>query len=113
MQEIQQLSRDFLRDLANINLIASVQEGASADSPCNVNSKKPKLLSAAVCAGLYPQVSRIIRPPKRFEEVMGSAFEKDDDSKEIKFYVPSHVTARGAEGASMVTFPVSADPTNP
>eukprot|EP00606_Chrysophyceae_sp_TOSAG23-5_P000134 GSChrysophyteH2.ASY1.ANO1.1027.1 assembled CDS len=81
MTEIAKLARDFLSDLANIGLI-----GQSCDSPCNINIAKPKLVSAAVCAGLYPQALRILRPPKRFEEVMGGAFEKETSSQEIKLY---------------------------
>ena len=37
---------------------------------------------------MYPNISRILRPPKRFEEVMGGAFEKEVEGKEIKFYIP-------------------------
>ena len=88
MQEIKQLTRDLLADLANIALIRSARDGFSADAFCNSNSKFPRIVTAAISAGLYPQVARIMRPPKRFEDVMGSALEKETKSKELKFYVP-------------------------
>jgi HrpA-like RNA helicase len=94
MQEIRQMSRDFLSDMVNAGLLNSVKEAQDLDSPCNINSKKWKIVSSTVCAGLYPAISRILRPPKRFEEVMGSAFEKEANSKEIKFYVPEGTMSR-------------------
>ena len=90
--------------------------GQSCDSPCNINIAKPKLVSAAVCAGLYPQALRILRPPKRFEEVMGGAFEKETSSKEIKLYVPeaSREFGKVADDSVGDILPVlSADPSNP
>jgi hypothetical protein len=94
MMEIRQLSRELLSDLATIGMVGSAREGSSLDSPCNCNCSKPRVVAAAVSAGLYPQVARIMRPPKRFEEVMGSAMEKEVSSKEMKFYVPESVHSR-------------------
>ena len=72
MFEIQKLSKDFGGDLANLGLISNVR-----DPRANSNSNRPRVVSAAICAGLYPQVARILRPPKRFEDVMGNALEKE------------------------------------
>jgi len=88
MQEIRQLTRELLGNLSQIGLIPSEREGLSAEAPCNCNAASPRIVSAAISAGMYPQVAKIMRPPKRFEEVMGSALEKQTTSKEIKFYVP-------------------------
>ncbi len=82
MLEIQKLSRDFTSDLVNIGLIPS-----NRDHSNNANSGRPRVVSAAVCAGLYPQVARILRPPKRFEDVMGSALEKETDGKEVRMCI--------------------------
>jgi len=116
MMEITKLARDFMSDLANIGLIRNAQEGQSRDSLCNVNVKKPKLVSAAVCAGLYPQALRILRPPKRFEEVMGGAFEKEANSKEIKLYVPEASREFGKpaiDDLDFMTLTPNADASNP
>jgi HrpA-like RNA helicase len=91
--DIDKLTREFLSDLSNLGLVTNPAAACRPDSGGvdNQNSDKPKIVAAALTAGLYPQVSRILRPPKRFEEVMGSNFEKDVDGKEIRFYVPEAV----------------------
>lgn len=54
----------------------------------NRNASKSRLVAATLCAGLYPQLSKILRPTKRFVEVMGGAVERDLQAKELKFYIP-------------------------
>jgi len=43
----------------------------------NRNASKSRLVAATLCAGLYPQLGKILRPTKRFVEVMGNAVERD------------------------------------
>lgn len=89
MLEIKQTMREFLDDLVDIGLVSSVKEGLDMENVnFNGNAKKLNLLAAVYCSGLYPQVAKIIRPPKRFIEVMGAAVEKDVEAKEMKFYIP-------------------------
>ena len=89
MQDIEKLARELLSDLASLGLlVGNTAQALSGTGVDNKNSDKPKLVAAALCAGMYPNISRILRPPKRFEEVMGGAFEKEVDGKEIKFYIP-------------------------
>ena len=89
MLEIKQTMKEFLDDLVDIGLISSVKEGLNLDNlKYNGNAHKLNLLAATYCAGLYPQVAKILRPPKRFIEVMVSAVEKDVEAKEMKFYIP-------------------------
>ena len=92
MFEIKDVQKDLLQGLADIGFIPSVQSGLSYDSTnsmhCNLNNTKPKILSAMLCAGLYPHVSKIIRPAKKFTETIGGNLERDNKSQEFKFYVP-------------------------
>jgi ATP-dependent RNA helicase DHX57 len=67
----------------------------------NRNAGKSRLVSATLCAGLYPQLARILRPTKRFVEVSGGAFERDSLAKELKFYIPRRLASPAASvGAS-------------
>jgi len=119
MQEIRQLTRELLGNLSQIGLIPSEREGLSATAPCNCNAASPRIVSAAISAGMYPQVAKIMRPPKRFEEVMGSALEKQATSKEIKFYVPLAVHSQWSrneegENGDASSLPIDGgDPHNP
>ena len=98
MGDIDKLAREFLGDLGTLGLVVNPAAASRGEeSVDNCNSNKPKIVAAALCAGLYPQVSRILRPPKRFEGVLGSNFEKDVDGKEIRFYVPETVVDQPEE----------------
>jgi ATP-dependent RNA helicase DHX57 len=77
-------------DLCQIGLILEsnlhlYRRGSSSSHSPTLNYN---LLSAIYCAGLYPQVTKILQPPKKFMEVMGSAVERDREAKEMKFYIP-------------------------
>ena len=71
--EICQSQVDLLEGLVDIGFLSSVRDGISLKDTnwFNRNHKKPKIVASACCAGLYPQLARIIRPPKRFVEVAG------------------------------------------
>jgi ATP-dependent RNA helicase DHX57 len=68
---------------SNLHLYRRGSSSSSHPSTLNYN-----LLSAIYCAGLFPQVTKILQPPKKFMEVMGSAVERDREAKEMKFYIP-------------------------
>ena len=46
------------------------------------------MVSAVLCAGVYPHVARVIRPPKRFVELSGGSIEKDLEANEFTYYIP-------------------------
>lgn len=113
MIEIKQTQSDLLDSLVDVGYISSVRDAlqcpntASAAVKSNAavgvsnrNSHKSKLLAAVYCAGLYPQLAKVLRPPQRFEEVMGSALEKSTDAKELKFYIPEQVQLDPAGGVN-------------
>lgn len=59
----------------------------------NRNAGKSRLVTATLCAGLYPQLAKILRPTKRFVEVSGGTFERDSLAKELKFYIPKNLAS--------------------
>ena len=91
MQEVCQLQSELLEGMVSLGFIDSVREGLQlrpSPSAANANSVQATVVAAALCAGLYPQLAKIIRPPKRFADVMGSALEKDVQGRELKFFIP-------------------------
>ena len=88
VQEILQLQSELLDGVAALGFVSSSREALNPRAPCNANADKPLVVSAALCAGLYPQLAKILRPPKRFVEVMGSALEREVHGKELKFFLP-------------------------
>ncbi len=107
--EIKQTMKDYLKDLLEIGVLSSRRYPSSyqdylqyyeeqlqkiQDQPVQTTGashlRYEYLLSAIYCAGLYPQVSKILHPPKRFMEVMGAAVERDAEAKEVKYYLPKN-----------------------
>ncbi len=68
-------------------------------SVANRNASKSRLVAATLCAGLYPQLGKILRPTKRFVEVMGNAVERDLQAKELKFFIPQMSLLSGTDPA--------------
>ena len=90
MIELGKEQRDLLKALVSVDLLSSIEDGLnSRNQHCNSNSGKVRVVMAAVVAGTYPQIARIMRPPTRYVDTIGGALERDADAKEMKFYIPS------------------------
>lgn len=88
MLEIKQSQSDLLQSLTEIGFLTNKKDGLDLTSYNNRNFNNYRLVNACYSAGLYPQLAKIIRPPKRFVEVAGGAVEREKDAKELKFYIP-------------------------
>lgn len=88
LREITESQHDLLEGLVSVGFIDSASDGLSMESPYNENMRSARIVSAVMCAGLYPKVSKILRPPKRFVEMLGGNLEKSVEAIELKFYLP-------------------------
>jgi len=88
LKEISESQRDFLDSLVSVGFINSLSDGMNLDSNYNQNCKSARIVSSFMCAGLYPKVCKILRPPKRFVETIGGNLEKSVEAIELKFYLP-------------------------
>lgn len=88
LKEISESQRDFLDSLVSVGFINSISDGLNIDSQYNKNCKSARIVSSFMCAGLYPKVCKILRPPKRFVETIGGNLEKSVEAIELKFYLP-------------------------
>merc|ERR1711968_50097 len=86
--EIVALQKDLLQNLSSLGFVSSVQDAISETSICNQNCRKTKILSAAICAGFYPQLARVLKPPTKYVKTMGAAFAKEVEAHELKLYIP-------------------------
>eukprot|EP01038_Epipyxis_sp_PR26KG_P008683 gene8683-11734_t len=98
IQEIKQTQFDLLEGLVELGFLSSVKDGQlnhninyednnNNNNQYNRNSHKPRIILSTLCAGLYPSISKIMKPPKRFVEVFGSNLERDSEAHEMKFYI--------------------------
>lgn len=81
---------DLRRQLATALLDAGFGNSGSQASGNSSNDftslKSTNVLRAAICAGMYPNVLFIRKPPKTYYEMNGGNFERTPDAKELKFY---------------------------
>ena len=87
------LSDNSLMEIANLRkqLLAALMElgflPRESQDKWNQHSKYPKLVSAVVCAGLYPRVIRVQKPKAEYQETMAGAFEKMNQGGVVKHYI--------------------------
>jgi ATP-dependent RNA helicase DHX57 len=90
MHDLHKEHRDLLKSLVSVKLLASVEDGMQLgpSTRANRHTNSVPIVCAAIAAGVYPQIVKIVRPPSKFVETIGGALEKDVDVKEMKFYLP-------------------------
>lgn len=87
MVEIRTLQKDLLEGLVTIGFLQSYENGLSYADISNRNLLKPKIVTAAICAGLYPQIGKIIRPAAKYVDTLGGKIERDVMIDELEFYI--------------------------
>ena len=87
MVEIRTLQRDLLDGLVSLGFLQSLDNGLNYSNICNRNLKIPKIVTAVICAGLYPQIGKIVRPAQRFVDTQGGKIEKDIQVQELEFFI--------------------------
>ena len=93
----------------NKEAVAAVTSSVMVLHP-NRNAFKPRLLNAVFCAGMYPQMARILRPPQRYVEVMGGVIEKDAEAREMKMYIPSPLNTATSTSVGSIAPPLPPPP---
>ena len=87
MVEISTLQRDLLEGLVALGFLKNINDGLNYSNTCNKNLKIPKIVTAVICAGLYPQISKIVRPAQRFTDTQGGKIEKNVQAQELEFFI--------------------------
>ena len=87
MVEISTLQRDLLEGLVSLGFLRNINDGLNYTNICNKNLKIPKIVTAVICAGLYPQISKIVRPAQRFTDTQGGKIEKNVQAQELEFFI--------------------------
>lgn len=88
MQEIRSCISQYQDSLRESGLVARASHKMTDVSLRN-ESSEDELLKALIASALSPNIARIQFPDKKFATTMGGTLEKDHESREIKFYVPS------------------------
>ncbi|TMW64738.1 hypothetical protein Poli38472_011618 [Pythium oligandrum] len=93
METIVELKAQYLQQLDAIGFY----EGNKRDE-LNTNSSFPRIVKAALCAGLYANVIQVVYPEQKYFQSAHGVFTEQHDAKKIRYFVCAS-TATGPESA--------------
>jgi hypothetical protein len=86
--------------LISSEFIPSVAAGVCEDpeaghfsEAANGNCRNGRVVVAALCAGLYPQICSVVHPPKKFVDTIGGSLEKTAIIKDLRYLIGIKSTA--------------------
>ncbi|KAG1713183.1 hypothetical protein DVH05_000903 [Phytophthora capsici] len=88
MESILDLKHQYLQQLDNIGFY----EASNADN-LNENSDAPRIIKAALCAGLYANVAQVVYPEQKYFQAAHGVVEEDHNAKQIRYFVRSATEA--------------------
>ncbi|KAK1941324.1 DExH-box ATP-dependent RNA helicase DExH1 [Phytophthora citrophthora] len=88
MESILDLKQQYLQQLDNIGFY----ETSSSDN-LNENADAPRIIKAALCAGLYANVAQVVYPEQKYFQAAHGAVEEDHNAKQIRYFVRSTTEA--------------------
>ncbi|CAI5729208.1 unnamed protein product [Peronospora effusa] len=88
MESILDLKQQYLQQLDNIGFY----ESCNADN-LNENSNAPRIIKAALCAGLYANVVQVVYPEQKYFQSAHGVVEEDHNAKQIRYFVRSTMEA--------------------
>ncbi|OWZ15398.1 ATP-dependent RNA helicase [Phytophthora megakarya] len=84
MESILDLKQQYLQQLDNIGFY----EASNADH-LNENADAPRIIKAALCAGLYANVAQVVYPEQKYFQAAHGVVEEDHNAKQIRYFVRS------------------------
>ncbi|GMF18001.1 unnamed protein product [Phytophthora lilii] len=88
MESILDLKQQYLQQLDSIGFYES-----SCIDNLNENSDAPRIIKAALCAGLYANVAQVVYPEQKYFQAAHGVVEEDHNAKQIRYFVRSATEA--------------------
>ncbi|KAG7388339.1 ATPdependent RNA helicase [Phytophthora pseudosyringae] len=88
MESILDLKHQYLQQLDNIGFYEASHAGS-----LNENSDVPRIIKAALCAGLYANVAQVVYPEQKYFQAAHGVVEEDHNAKQIRYFVRSATEA--------------------
>lgn len=92
MESIVELQQQYLQQLATIGFY-----DATSANQLNENATAPRIIKAALCAGLYANVAQVVYPEQKYFQAAHGVIEKDYNAQAIRYFVPSGSDPRHRE----------------
>lgn len=84
LRTIGDLRRDYVETLVDCGLLPHGYN--ASDAHMNAFSTTYACVTAALCAGLFPRIAKVIAPPRKYNETMSGALPRDYKPSELKFF---------------------------
>lgn len=89
MTEIKNLRKDFAQTMKQIGFAnVSVRAPAGRDGRL-LSGESVRLVKAAICAGLYPNVINVLKPKQKYTETSGGATVTNPEARQLKMLIQS------------------------
>ena len=75
---------------------SSKRNGGRSTESSFATLKSTNILRAALCAGMFPNIIKVKKPPKAYYEMSGGNFEKTPEPRELKFFCKIEGNAKPA-----------------
>lgn len=93
IENLHVLRRQFARDLESIgflsNASSSGDKSTGSVNGLNTYSSKPRVIGAALCAGLYGNIMHVIYPEQKYYESAQGTIANTNQAKQIKYFLKS------------------------
>lgn len=86
LESILELKTQYLQQLSDIGFY----DARSAES-LNANAHVPRIVKAALCAGLYSNVAQVVYPEQKYFQAAHGVVTEDHDAKKIRYFIRSPV----------------------
>lgn len=84
MESIMDLKNQYLQQLGDIGFY----DACNAEH-LNLNASVPRIVKAALCAGLYGNVAQVVYPEQKYFQSAHGVFTEEHDAKKIRYFVRS------------------------
>lgn len=98
LESILDLKQQYLTQLGDIGFYDSHNA-----EQLNLNAGVPRIIKAALCAGLYGNVAQVVYPEQKYFQSAHGAFTEEHDAKKIRYFIRSAPALAGEEQQSAIT----------
>ena len=101
LHQLRELKGQFLRSLADLGLVRGGRSRGSGfgDADLNVHNTHERMVKAVLCAGLWPNVVRVVPPAATYAQTEHGAVAREGLAKNVKFF--------GKDGSRVFLHPAS------
>lgn len=88
LESIVDLASQYVQQLGDIGFYDTARSAS-----LNANASVPRIVKAALCAGLYSNVAQVVYPEQKYFQAAHGVVTEDHDAKKIRYFIKSPLSA--------------------